>query len=402
LALLPIDEAITQILNGLQPLDSQSEALEQAYGRVLAEPVLADRDQPPFNRSMMDGYALRSADAQTPGTTLGAVGTVTAGNCFEGTVGSGEAVRIMTGAPVPEGADAVEMFENVTVNGNRVVLERAVVPGANIALRGEELGEGEVAVDAGVRLTAARLGLCWKLGAGQVTVVRAPKIVILSTGDELVGLRQQPGDSQIRDSNAASVGAMVQRAGGLVLRSQRVVDDEAVLRRAIRAGLNDADVLVLSGGVSQGDTDLVGPALVSEGVTCVFHKVRIKPGKPVWYGRLGEKQVFGLPGNPVSSMVTARLFLLPAIRRLAGRCRLHDVRFDLPLLNDQGPTGSRPTFQPATVQWGHGVTMMRTRGSGDLAHFSAGSALAYLPANHKPFSAGESVSVLVDHESFWD
>ena len=395
-----VDEALAAVLDGVRPLDPEVVPVEEAAGRVLAVPVAADRDQPAFDRSAMDGFAVRSEDVREAPVRLRVVGEVAAGGTPDRVVGPGEAVRIMTGAPVPPGADAVQMVEKTRPDGSDgVVIEAAVPAGRHIARQGEDIRAGQVALDVGDRLTTARLGLCWTFGAARVSVIRRPRVAILTTGDELVGLTETPGPTQIRDSNRATVGDLVRRAGAIVTESRIVRDDVPALRAAIRAALEGVDVLLLSGGVSAGDYDYVGECLEAEGVTRVFHKVHMKPGKPLWYGRAGRVAVFGLPGNPVSSMVGTRLFVRPVLRALAGRTVLHDPRLRLPCLGPFPGTGDRPTFQPAVVRFGSGVELLPTHGSGDVQGFARATALAALPARHPAFAPGDPVDVLLDAES---
>jgi molybdopterin molybdotransferase len=397
-----IEEALSHILDDVVPLASERVPLPIAPGRVLCEAVVADRDQPPFNRAMMDGFALRSHDVAEVPVTLSVVGEVAAGAMSAAVLEAGQAIRIMTGAPVPAGADAVQMLENTVDGGDTVTIKQSVPAGRHIAPRGQEMTEGAVAVDAGQVLTTARLGLAWSLGAAEVEVYREPRVSVMTTGDELVELHDTPGLAQIRDSNRATLGDLAIRAGAAVVGNDLVPDDPDEIRQAIRRAGKGVDVLVLSGGVSAGAYDFVADCLKDEGVQQIFHKVHVKPGKPVWYGRRGTLHVLGLPGNPVSSYVTARLFLLPLIRKLAGRTRIHDPRLSLPLLEAFRGTGSRPTFQPAVVEWGQGVRLVQTHGSGDLNHFSNGTALAYLPADHADFNAGDRVEVMINEESLLD
>jgi molybdopterin molybdotransferase len=292
------------------------------------------------------------------------------------------------------------MFENTTSEGDQVVIEKAVRPGQHIAPMGQEIGAGELALAKGSVLTTTRLGLAWSFGAHEVLVYGEPRIAVMTTGNELVELTETPGPSQIRDSNRATIGDMAIRAGAAVVGADLVPDDKAEIRRAIRRSRKGVHVLVLSGGVSAGDYDYVAECLEEERVNKVFHGVNIKPGKPVWYGRRGHLHVFALPGNPVSSFVTARLFLVPLIRKLSGHSRVHDLRLSLRLLEPFKGTGQRPTFQPASVDWKEqGVRLVNTHGSGDLRHFAEGNALAHLPANHPEFQVGEDIEVMIDEES---
>lgn len=396
---LSLQLARQQVALDLTPLPSERVPITGAAGRILAEPVIADRDQPAFNRSAMDGYAVQAADTVAPPVMLKVVGVIAAGTNWPGTLKPGEAVKIMTGAPVPAGADAVQMVENTHGGDSSVSILKSVTVGQHIAPQGQDIRAGEAALVAGAVLTSSRLSLAWSFGAAEVTVYRRPRVAILTTGDELVELDETPGPNQIRDSNRCALSDIVRRAGGEVVRAQIVRDDVAATREAIRAGL-ESDVLVLSGGVSAGDYDYVAQCLEDEGVTQVFHKVHMKPGKPIWYGRAGTLPVFGLPGNPVSSQVTARLFLVPVLRRLAGYQRIYDPTLQLPLAEAFRGTGDRPTFQPAVIEWDSGsVRLLKTHGSGDQRHFAGGAALVELPPDRSGFAQGELVTVHLDPEA---
>jgi molybdopterin molybdotransferase len=396
MALIAIDEAHSLVLEDLTPLDAEAVPFADAANRVLSASISCDRPMPPFDRSMMDGFALRSQDLQTLPTSLRVIAQVMAGGSYEGEVGPGEAVRIMTGAPVPAGADAVQMIENTRCDSPDTVTVLASVPaGRHLARQGSEWESGQVVLNAGAVLTAARLGVCAMVGQRAVMVHRTPRVVILSTGDELVEIGDSPGPYQIRESNRTSVGQLVQSAGGDVVYTAIVPDDEAATCEAIRNALAHADVLLMSGGISKGDRDLVAPCLQKEGVETVFHGVCIKPGKPLFFGRAGEKLVFGLPGNPVSSYVTARLFVLPAIRRLLGWAQGLEPVVTMTLRSSVAATGNRPWLKPATVVWGKGVRVLDTAGSADLSGFAQGNAMVWLPANSGPFSMGDPVQVLV-------
>ena len=383
------------------PLSAETVPLPDAAGRVLATAIVGDRDQPPFNRSAMDGYAVRSVDVAQAPVQLRVVGEVAAGQMSHHVLGPGEAIRIMTGAPVPEGADCVQMVEKTRCDADVVTIESAVDAGRHIAARGQDLKAGEVALPVGTVLNSARMGVAWSIGAAEVSVVRRPRVAVLTTGDELVALQQTPGPTQIRDSNRCTISRIALRAGAEVVMSRIVRDDIDATRLAIREALAVCDVLALSGGVSAGDYDYVAECLVAEGVEEVFHKVHMKPGKPLWFGRRGAQRVFGLPGNPVSSFVTARHFMAPLLRRMGGRTQLHDASLELPLLEDTRGTGPRPTFKPVVIQWGTeaGVLVIGMHGSGDLRHFSQGAALVLFPANRSGFAAGERVTVLLDDEA---
>lgn len=400
---ITIEDALKTVLEGLVPLGVETVALPDAAGRVLARDVLGDRDQPPFNRAAMDGYAIRSQDTAGAPVRLRVVDEVPAGASSDHVLQSGEAIRIMTGAPVPDSADSVQMVEKTRRDGDEhVIINEGTRPRQHIAARGQDLRQGALAVPAGSLLTTARMGVCWALGAAEVPVYRRPRVAVLTTGDELVELHQTPGPTQIRDSNRCTITSIARRAGAEIVRSEIVRDDKAATRAAIRSALGEADVLVLSGGVSAGDYDFVAEALQAEGVAQVFHKVEMKPGKPLWYGRRAGQPVFGLPGNPVSSLVTARIFMAPALRALGGRAAVCEPMLTLPLLEGFRGTGSRPTFQPARIDWqGGGVRLVKTHGSGDLTHFATMTALAFLPPDRPPFQVGDLLRVYVDDEALF-
>jgi len=343
---------------------------------------------------MMDGFALRSADIQNPPTTLRVVDSVMAGQVPSTRLEPGNAIRIMTGAVVPSGSDAVQMLENTeSSDETSVTILESIVKGRHIATQGSDCLAGAPLLSPGMVLSSSRLGVCAMVGQEFVDVYRRPKVAILATGDELVDVSESPGAVQIRESNRTSVGGLVERAGGLVVHTAIVPDQEEDTRAAIREALDCADVLLLSGGISKGDRDIVRACLEKEGVTPEFHGVCIKPGKPLFFGRAGSKLVFGLPGNPVSSYVTARVFVAPVLRQLSGHQRLDENRQMMPLLNAVHKTGNRPWFKAATVHWGEGVEVHTTGGSGDMQGFARGEELVLLPANCPTFSAGTPVEV---------
>jgi molybdopterin molybdotransferase len=312
---IPIDEARAKILEHVRPLPSEDVAVQDALGRVLAEDVVADRDVPSFANSAMDGFAVRSGPA---GRALRIVGESRAGAPAGVGVDDGQAVRISTGAAIPEGADAVLQVERVTVDGDTVTLEDDVAPGRNVRPAGDDLNAGQTVLPAGTRMGAAEIGIAVVAGRGTVRCARAPRVVVLATGDELVAPGGPLAPGQLHNSNGATLAALATQAGARVLRTETVVDTEEATRRAIAAALEEADVLVLSGGVSVGPHDHVRPALQALGVDEVFWRVALRPGRPTWFGTRGETLVFGLPGNPVSAMVTFMLFARPALGAMQG------------------------------------------------------------------------------------
>lgn len=316
--LIPVADALARILSAAQPLLSENLPLHDAAFRTLADDLKATRTQPPFPASAMDGYAVRTADC-TPGARLKKIGEAAAGRAFNGTLGPHEAVRIFTGAPVPEGADAILIQENATVEGDFILPRETVVKGRFIRPRGLDFAEGDVLLKSGTVLTARALGLAAAMGHARVSVHRKPIISVLATGDELVRPGEPVGPDQIVASNSYAVCAMARAKGaqaidlGIARDTMASLDD--ALDRAMEAG---TDVLVTLGGASVGDHDLVQKALTKRGMELGFWKIAMRPGKPLIFGTLGKTIVLGLPGNPVSSIVCTKIFLEPLIATLLG------------------------------------------------------------------------------------
>jgi molybdopterin molybdotransferase len=317
--LLPVSEAISRILAGIYPRPAETVPLHLSPGRRLAAPLAALRSQPPFPASAMDGYAVRSADAALA-AELKVIGMAAAGHRFSGTVGAGECVRIFTGAPVPEGADAVLIQEDATVlDRERIRVGEAVAAGRHVRARGLDFREGDVLLEAGRTMGMREIALAAALGHGSVPVRQRPRVAILATGDELVSPGEKPGPDQIIASNAVGIAAFVETSGGEPHDLGIAADTRPALAEAlVRARDLSPDVLVTLGGASIGDHDLVQEALKTAGMELDFWKIAMRPGKPLMFGRLGDMRVLGLPGNPVSSLVCAVLFLRPLLSALLG------------------------------------------------------------------------------------
>ena len=318
--LLPVDEALLRVLaSAPQPLEAEMVKLADANGRTLAEDLAARRTQPPFPASAMDGYAVLGADVAQVPATLKLIGASAAGHGFSGSLKAGEAVRIFTGAPVPDGADTVVIQENTEADEASVtVLEPAKLQ-ANIRRAGLDFKQGDVLLPKGRRLGPCELALIGAMNHGSVPVTRRPRVAILATGDELVQPGQEPGPDQIVASNTFAVGAYAQAAGAEIIDLGIAGDTFAALEAAIRAARDArADVLVTLGGASVGDHDLVQTALSREGMELGFWRIAMRPGKPLMHGRIGDMRILGLPGNPVSAIVCGVLFLVPLVRALAG------------------------------------------------------------------------------------
>lgn len=402
--LLDYDEALALTLDAARavlrahPPQTRQRPLWDARGKILAEAVVADRDQPPFDRSAMDGYALRAADVAGEQARLRVLGEIAAGSIWEGEIGPGEAVAIMTGAPLPAGADAVQMVEKTSRDGEEHVLVSGPIrPRQNVAGQGEDVRQGDVVVPAGTVISGLAIGVLASVGAAEVSVLRRPQATVMATGDELVGIEGTPEPAQIRESNRQTILGLLDRAGCRVIDGGIVSDEMADLKRAIREGL-ETELLVLSGGVSAGVYDLVAEALRAEGVEIVFHKTRIKPGKPVLVGRHEGGLVFGLPGNPVSAYVTAQLLLLPAARLLAGREDTGPWSLPAQLEGSLPATKGRTTFHPGRLTLGYEGAIVRAQswgGSGDQVGYARGNCLIRREIDAPAAASGDEVCVMI-------
>lgn len=365
--LLPVADAQARLLDAATPVtDIDIVPLDHADQRVLAQDLHARLTQPPFHSSAMDGYALRAADAPQIGSILTVIGESAAGHAFDGRVDEGQAVRIFTGAPVPEGADAVLIQEDAEVlEGGKIRTAFDVTKGRHIRPRGQDFSEGEQVLKAGTELTFTDITLAAAMNHAQLPVYRKPLIAILATGDELVPPGGTPNPAQIIASNSFGVAALARKAGAEVLDLGIVVDDDALIRAAIdKAIAAKADVLVTLGGASVGDHDLVQAALKARGMTLDFWRIAMRPGKPLMVGSIGPMQVLGLPGNPVASLVCSLLFLEPLIHKLTHRkstsreitarstttLKANDQRQDYLRARIVGQEGGQPVVEAFTKQ----------------------------------------------------
>jgi len=364
---------------------------------VLAEDVVSDLDMPPFDKAMMDGYAVRCADLPDGRGALAVVEEVTAGRTPRHALGPGQATRIMTGAPIPDGSDAVVMVERTRIEGDRVVIEdRPPRAGQNVMPRGREMRSGETVLAAGSELRPQELGLLATVGRTRAVLQPAPRVAVLSTGDEVVEASERPGPGQIRNGNGPMLCAQVARAGGVPHYLGIARDSLESLRPLIAEGLR-ADVLVLSGGISAGVVDLVPGVLQEADVRPHFHKVEMKPGKPVFFGTRGDTLVFGLPGNPVSALVCFELFVRPALRRLAGHAEPGPSVVRAALAEEFACRTDRPTYHPAALEEGESgwrVRVVPWHGSPDLRGLTKANAFVIFPPGDHCHRAGQVFEVL--------
>ena len=395
--MLTYKDALAQILDQAVPLAPIQTRLTDALGLVLAEDLTTPFDLPPFDNSSMDGFAVRAADLESIPVTLPIVGEIAAGALDIPALLPGTALRIMTGAPVPDGADTVVPVEDTEAeaDGKAAFLE-AVQQGQHIRRAGEETKRGSVVVPKDARLRPAEIGMAATVGRAEVFAYPRPRVAIVSTGDELV----EPGAGlkrgQIYNSNAYALAAQVQDAGGVVVQQLHARDTPEALRAAFDSCAG-ADILITSGGVSVGDFDYV-KAVFAERGTVDFWKVAIRPGKPLAFGQWGKTLFFGLPGNPASSMVTFELFVRPALRKLAGHSQLTRPETKAVLTENASHTPGRQSYQRARVSGEPGRYTVRAtgaQGSGMLSPLVQANALLVLPSETAIFPAGTEVTVLL-------
>jgi molybdopterin molybdotransferase len=386
--LLTIDEARRLVVGAVTALDADELPVADALDRVLAEDVVAAHDVPSFANSAMDGFAVRSGPA---GRTLRIVGESRAGSPSPVAVGDGEAVRISTGAAVPDGADAILPAEDARDDGDTVTANEAPAAGHHVREPGEDLRAGATVLAAGTRLGPAELGLAVEASRGTVRCARLPRVAVLATGDELVAPGEPLRHGQLHNSNAVTLGALARRAGGVLIHTDAVRDDAGATRAAIERALATADVLLLTGGVSVGPHDHVKPALQALGVEEVFWRVALRPGKPLWFGRRGDQLVFGLPGNPVSAIVCFLLFARPALAALQGIAA--PPRRGRAVLGEAVPR-QRTREECVRVRLDDGRAMPTgPQGSHQLSSMLGADALAIIPRGEGELPAGAEVEI---------
>ena len=395
MALLPVDEAVARLLAGVEPLEIEHVPLAEAAGRVLGSDLAARRTHPPFPASAMDGYAVCSAEAGR-GCRLAVVGESRAGQRFGGALDRDQAVRIFTGAPVPEGADSILIQENAERAGDSVIVSEAPTPGQFIRPEGLDFRTGVVLLTAG-RLTDSRsIALSAAMGYGCVPVRRRPRVAILSTGDELVPPGVEPGPDQIVSSNGVGLAAFVHESGGEPI-DLGIAPDQVEMIGAHVDRAEGADILVVIGGASVGDHDLVQESLAAKGMSLDFWRIAMRPGKPLMVGTLGRLRVLGLPGNPVSALVCAHVFLRPLLRAFLGlptAARVVSARLAVPM----GPNDGRQDYVRARLSTEAGervVTPFAVQDSSMLSTLAAADALVIRPVHAAAAQAGATVPVLM-------
>lgn len=397
--MLTVEEALAQILARAKPLPAERVDARLALGRVLAEPVVSRREIPPWPNSSMDGYAIRAADTRVAPVVLKVVGRIAAGVLPSRTLGSGEAMRIFTGAPVPDGADAVIPQEDVEAEGDRVAIRAPVEPGAYVRPRGEDVRVGDRVLESGHPIGPPEVGLLATLGHSPVLVHRRPRVAILSTGNELTDFGMEPGPGQIPNTNTYALMAQALAAGAAPVDLGVAPDRLAAIEERIRWGMG-ADVLISSAGVSVGELDLVRDALTRAGAELHLWRVSMRPGKPITFGSLGGRLVFGLPGNPVSAMVTFELFVRPALLALGGLRRVDRPRIRARALAPIPNPGRRRGYLRVALsregeEWG--VRLTGDQGSAILRSMVLADGLAVVEGD-TIVAKGDSVEIIVLHE----
>ena len=399
--MISVAEAIQIVRRETPLLASERVALPQALGRVLAQDVVADSDLPPFDRSQMDGYAVRAEDVKSAPARLRIVGESAAGRGWHHELDEGQAVRIMTGAPVPEGADSVQQVEltHELKDGTVVELLESVEMGRSIVQRGSEIQASETVLTTGTRINAAMMAVLAAFGYATVEVSRRPRVGVLATGTELVPVDQKPGQDQIRDSNNYSIGSYAELAGAVVQRLPVTGDETLLLKKQISEAAGDCDLIVTSGGVSMGVYDMTKSALKELEAEIFFERVALRPGKPTVFARLPNGALmFGLPGNPVSVSVTFNLFARTALLAMQGAAEPALKRETALLARELKGTTDRESYLPAqltTNDDGQVVAFpLKWGGSSDFVAFAVATALVIVPAGLKSIEAGSLVSVV--------
>ncbi|MEJ2120438.1 MAG: molybdopterin molybdotransferase MoeA [Alphaproteobacteria bacterium] len=396
--MISVEEAFARIVGAFKRLPAEQVALADALGRVLAADVVSRRTQPPADVSAMDGYAVRAADVAEAPVTLTQIGAAPAGAAFTGTVGQGQTVRIFTGAPLPDGADAIVIQEDTEADGDRITIKESAPRGHYVREAGLDFREGTVGVAAGTRLGSREIGLAAAMNVPWLSVVRKPRVAILATGDEVVMPGDPAGPDQIISSNGLALAGFVRERGGEPVDLGIARDDEAALRDAA-AGARGADLLLTCGGASVGEHDLIQSALAPEGLDVDFWKIAMRPGKPLIFGRLGETKLIGLPGNPVSSLVCALLYVGPAIDAMLGLDPNAGRTITVTLGEDLGENDRRQDYLRATLARGDDGALVATpferQDSSMLSRFVMADCLIVRAPHAAPLAAGATVEAIL-------
>lgn len=401
--MISVDDARANILKNLSPVSTETISIGEAAGRLLAEDVFARRTQPPSNLSAMDGYAVKAADVSQVPVTLNVVGEAPAGGSYDLTVNKGEAVRIFTGGPLPQGTDTIVIQEDTKRNGRAVTIEESSPTGHYVRTAGLDFTEGQIGVKAGKTLTPRDIGLLAAMNIPWVTVRRKPRIALLSTGDELVRPGEPVGPNQIISSNSLLVAAMIRQAGGIPIDLGIAKDNEHSLRQ-MASGAKSADMLVTLGGASVGDRDLVQSVLGKEGLKIDFWKIAMRPGKPLMFGDLEGTPMLGMPGNPVSSMVCSYIFLYPALDALIGRPFRTPSTVPALLSHDIRENDQREDYQRAQiVGYENGIPCIKLFSNQDsslLSALSAANCFLKREPFAKPAQKGTQVQIILLDETY--
>lgn len=399
--MISVAEALQIVRQETKALGSERVALQEVLGRVLAEDVVADSDLPPFDRAQMDGYAVRAEDVKEAPARLRIVGESAAGKGWHQHLEEGQAVRIMTGAPVPTGADSVQQVEltHELKDGTVVELLERVESGKSIVRRGAEITAGEVVLTAGTTINAAMMAVLAAFGYAQVSVATRPRVAVLATGAELVAVDQKPGQDQIRDSNNYSITAYAQLAGAVVERLPLTGDETSLLKNQIARASERCDVVITSGGVSMGVYDVTKPALKELDAEIFFERVSLRPGKPTVFARLPTGTLFfGLPGNPVSVAVTFNLFARTALRAMQNAADPVLRKETAALAKSVKGTADRDAYLPAQLTTNDDGQLiafpLKWGGSSDFVAFAATTGLVIVPAGSGTIAAGSLVNVM--------
>jgi molybdopterin molybdotransferase len=397
--MISVEEALEILLSNLPERKVEQVPFQSALGRILAETLIATSDIPPFHKSAVDGYAVIAADVQNAPIELMRIGECRAGGGMPGRLQSGETMAIMTGAPVPDGADAIQMVESCrpVIGGGRVSILKPVRAGDNLAPRGREAIAGEIVLEAGHRVGPAEIAVMATFGYSHVKVYRKPHVAIFATGDELVEFNQVPRSDQIRNSNAYCLASQLKLMDLDADYLGIVRDDKDELRRQMLAGL-ERDVLIITGGVSMGEYDFVHHVFRDLGLEILFNKVAIKPGKPTVFARRDDKLIFGLPGNPISALITFECFVRPVLGRLCGVKSPELPRMRGELLADMRQSPGRTAFMPAWVFWkddGWKVEPLLWKSSADIVGFAGANATFIFPKNRDFLGKGEIVDLML-------